>query len=112
MTKIEAIIRPSALEKVEALLDHPWIRGITISEVKGMGRQRGHREVYRGSEYTGDLLPKLKLELVIPDPLVPRIVDDLTGLLRSGRIGDGKLFIMPVVDARRIRTGEGGEAAL
>jgi nitrogen regulatory protein P-II 1 len=112
MTKIEAIIRPSSLEKVEALLSHPWIAGITVSEVKGVGRQRGHTEIYRGAEYTVDLQPKLKLEIVVPEPLVPRIVEDLGRLLRSGRIGDGKLFLQPVDEAVRIRTGDRGEEAL
>jgi nitrogen regulatory protein P-II 1 len=112
MTRLEAIVRPSALDKLRELLAHPWIAGITVSEVKGCGRQRGHVEVYRGAEYSVDLVPKLKVELVVPEPLVPRIVEDLTRLLRTGRIGDGKLFVTPVDDAVRIRTGERGEEAL
>src|SRR5512140_1169111 len=109
MTKIEAIVRPSAIEKLGPLLSHPWIAGITVSEVKGVGRQKGHVEVYRGVEYQVDLQPKLKLEVVVPTPLVPRIVEDLTRLLRSGRIGDGKIFVGPVDEAVRIRTGDRGE---
>ncbi len=112
MTKIEAIVRPSALDKVRELLAHPWIAGITVTEVKGMGRQRGHTEIYRGVEYTQDLIPKLKIEVVVPTPLAPRIVEDLSELLRTGRIGDGKVFVVPVDDAVRIRTGERGEGAL
>jgi nitrogen regulatory protein P-II 1 len=110
--RIEAIVRPSALESLGQLLHHPWIAGITVTEVKGVGRQRGHTEIYRGAEYRVDLQPKLKVELVIPDPLVPRILDDLTRLLRSGRIGDGKIFVEPVDEVVRIRTGERGEGAL
>jgi nitrogen regulatory protein P-II 1 len=112
VTKIEAIVRPSSLERLGALLDHPWVGGITVTEVKGAGRQRGHAAIYRGAEYTVDLVPKLKVELVVPEPLVPRMVDDLARLLRSGRIGDGKVFVVPVEGAVRIRTGEEGEAAL
>ncbi|HET6440570.1 MAG TPA: P-II family nitrogen regulator [Anaeromyxobacter sp.] len=109
MTKIEAIIRPSALGQVEELFSHPWIAGMTVSEVKGYGRQKGHTELYRGAEYLVDLRPKLKLELVLPDPLVPRVLEDLRQLLRTGQIGDGKLFVTPVEQVVRIRTGERGE---
>ena len=113
MTKIEAIIRPSDLEDVQGLLlAHPWIAGITVSEVKGHGRQKGHPEVYRGAEYAVDLVPKLKVEIVVPDPLVPRLVHELEQALRSGKIGDGKVFVEPVDDAVRVRTGERGEDAL
>ncbi len=112
MTRIEAIVRPSAIEKLTSLLSHPWIAGITVTEVKGVGRQKGHKEIYRGVEYQVDLLPKLKVEIVVPTPLVPRIVDDLTRLLCTGRIGDGKIFVEPVDEAVRIRTGERGEEAL
>jgi nitrogen regulatory protein P-II 1 len=110
--RLEVIVRPSALDDLRELLAHPWVGGITVSEVKGFGRQKGHKEIYRGAEYTVDLLPKLKVELVVPEPLVPRIVEDLTRLLRTGRIGDGKIFTAPVEDALRIRTGERGEDAL
>jgi len=112
MTRIEAIVRPSAIEELSSLLSHPWIAGITVTEVKGVGRQRGHREIYRGVEYQVELRPKLKIEVVVPAPLVPRIVDDLTRLLRTGRIGDGKIFVEPVDEVIRIRTGERGEGAL
>lgn len=112
MTKIEAIVRPSALEDLRELLSHPWIAGLTISEVKGIGRQRGHVEIYRGAEYVVELRPKLRLELVVPTPLAPRVCEDLARLLRTGRIGDGKVFLAPVDEAVRIRTGERGEGAL
>jgi nitrogen regulatory protein P-II 1 len=112
VTKIEAILRPSSLEKVQELLGHAWVAGITVTEVKGFGRQKGHTEIYRGAEYAVDLVPKLKVELVVPDPLVPRMLHDLERLLRTGRIGDGKVFVEPVDEAVRIRTGERGEDAL
>jgi nitrogen regulatory protein P-II 1 len=112
VTKIEAIVRPSSLEAVRQALHHAWIAGVTVSEVKGHGRQRGHVEIYRGAEYQVELLPKLKVEVVVPDPLVPRILHDLERALRSGRIGDGKLFAGRIDEAVRIRTGERGESAL
>ncbi len=112
MTRIEAIVRPSAIEKLTSLLSHPWIAGITVSEVKGVGRQRGHVEIYRGVEYAVDLQPRLKLEVIVPTPLVPRIVGDLVDLLRTGRIGDGKIFVLPVEEVVRIRTGERGDDAV
>lgn len=113
MTRIEAIIRPSKLEALRAALaGHPWVTGMTAGEVKGFGRSRGHEALFRGSEYTIDLLPKLKVELVVPDPLVPRIVHELEAAMRSGRIGDGKIFISRVEEAVRVRTGDRGEDAL
>ncbi len=112
MTKITAIIRPSKIEDLKTMVNHPWIAGMTVTEVKGHGRQRGHREIYRGSEYVVDMIPKLQVEIVVPDPLVPRILHDLERLLRTGRIGDGKIFVTRVDDAVRVRTGERGEAAL
>jgi nitrogen regulatory protein P-II 1 len=112
MTKIEAIVRPWKLDEVKRVLDHPWVTGITVSEVKGFGRQKGHSVVFRGSEYALDMNPKLKIELVVPDPLVPRILDDLERSLRTGKIGDGKLFVTRLDEAIRIRTGERGEGAL
>ncbi|MFL5303209.1 MAG: P-II family nitrogen regulator [Anaeromyxobacteraceae bacterium] len=112
MTKIEAIVRPSKLDEVKRALNHAWISGITVTEVKGYGRQKGHTEVYRGAEYQIDMKPKLKIEIVVPDPLVPRIVHDLERALRSGRIGDGKVFVVRVDEVVRVRTGERGEDAL
>jgi nitrogen regulatory protein P-II 1 len=113
MTRIEAIIRPSKLEALlEALRGHPWVTGLTVGEVKGFGRSRGHGAIYRGSEYAVDFVPKLKVELVIPDPLVPRMVDDLEHVVRTGAIGDGKIFVVKIDEAIRIRTGERGEDAL
>jgi nitrogen regulatory protein P-II 1 len=112
VTRIEAIIRPSKLEDVKKALSHAWIAGLTVSEVKGYGRQKGHPELYRGAEYVLDLVPKLKVELVVPDPLVPRVLHDLAASLRTGKIGDGKLFVSRVEEAVRVRTGERGEDAL
>ncbi len=112
MTCVEAIIRPSALDAVLEALDHAWIRGITVSEVKGYGRQKGHVEVFRGAEYAVETNPKLKVQVVVPDPLVPRVLHDLERRLRTGRIGDGKIFATRVEEAVRVRTGERGEAAL
>jgi nitrogen regulatory protein P-II 1 len=112
MTRIEAIIRPSALDLVLEALDQAWIQGITVSEVKGYGRQKGHVELYRGAEYVVEMNPKLKVEVVVPDPLVPRVLHDLERSLRTGRIGDGKLFATRIDEAVRIRTGERGESAL
>lgn len=113
MTRIEAIIRPSKLEALRAALSgHPWVTGMTVGEVKGFGRSRGHEALFRGSEYTIDLLPKLKVELVVPDPLVPRIVHELEAAMRTGRIGDGKIFLSQVEEAVRVRTGDRGEDAL
>ena len=112
MTKIEAIIRPSSLDAVVEALDHEWVSGITVTEVRGYGRQKGHTELYRGAEYVVDMNPKLKIELVVPAPLVPRIVHDLERCLKTGRIGDGKVFVATVEQAVRVRTGERGEGAL
>jgi nitrogen regulatory protein P-II 1 len=110
--KIEAIIRPSKLDDVKRALSSAWIAGLTVTEVKGYGRQRGHAELYRGAEYVIDFVPKLKVELVVPDPLVPRVLHDLERTLRTGKIGDGKVFVGPVDEAVRVRTGERGEDAL
>ncbi len=112
MTKIEAIVRPSKLDEVRRALEGAWIAGMTVSEVKGCGRQKGHAEQYRGAEYDVDLNPKLKIEVVVPDPLVPRVVHDLERALRTGKIGDGKLFVGRLDEAVRVRTGERGESAL
>jgi nitrogen regulatory protein P-II 1 len=110
--KIEAIIRPSKLDDVKGALSHPWIAGLTVTEVKGYGRQKGHAELYRGAEYVTDMVPKLKIEIVVPDPLVPRLVEELMQWARTGRIGDGKIFVLHVDGAVRIRTGDRGEDAL
>ncbi|HEY6001326.1 MAG TPA: P-II family nitrogen regulator [Anaeromyxobacter sp.] len=114
MKRIEAIIRPSKLEEVKQALSGigAWVSGLTATEVKGFGRQRGHDALYRGGEYTIDFRPKICIELVVPDPLVPRVLHELERTLRSGRVGDGKVFVTPVDDAIRVRTGERGEDAL
>jgi nitrogen regulatory protein P-II 1 len=112
VTLIEVIIRPSDLDAAMEALDHEWIAGVTVSEVSGYGRQKGHTEIHRGAEYAIDTLEKLKLEVVVPDPLVPRILHELERRLKTGRIGDGKIFVSPVDEAVRLRTGERGEGAL
>jgi nitrogen regulatory protein P-II 1 len=113
VTKIEAIIRPSKLDELKkVLLSHPWVTGLTVSEVEGYGRQKGHTTLYRGAEYVTDMLPKLKLEVVVPDPLVPRVLEDVSRWLRTGKIGDGKVFVTRIEAAVRVRTGERGEDAL
>jgi nitrogen regulatory protein P-II 1 len=109
---IEAIIQPSKLDDVKKALSHVWISGITVTEVKGHGRQKGHTELYRGGEYVIDMVPKLKIEVVVPDPLVPRILHDLLRAARTGKIGDGKVFVAPLDEAVRIRTSDRGEDAL
>ncbi len=112
MKKIEAIIQPHKLDEVKAALIGAGVEGITVSEVRGHGRQKGHTEMYRGAEYKVDLLPKVKLELVVADARAAEIVEVLTGAARSGKIGDGKIFVSPVEEAVRIRSGEHGEGAL
>jgi nitrogen regulatory protein P-II 1 len=112
MKKIEAIIQPHKLDEVKDALKSIGIDGMTITEVRGHGRQKGHREVYRGMEYEVDLLPKVKLELVIPDHLLDETTRTLVGAARTGKIGDGKVFIYDVANAIRIRNDETGEAAL
>ncbi len=112
MTSIEAMIRPSSLDAVVKALDHEWIQGITVSEVRGYGVQKGHAVVYRGTEYAVEMNPKLKIHVVVPDPLVPRVLHELERALRTGKIGDGKIFVTRVEQAVRVRTGERGEAAL
>ena len=111
MKKIEAIIKPFKLDEVKTALQEAGIEGMTISEVKGFGRQKGHTEIYRGSEYTVDFLPKLKLELVVADNLVDTVVQTIMKSARTGKIGDGKIFVCDVEDAIRIRTEERGEKA-
>jgi nitrogen regulatory protein P-II 1 len=112
MQKVEAVIQPHTLDRVRDVLSKAWVQGLTISEVRGYGRQKGHAEMYRGAEYRIDFLPKIKLEVVVPDGLVPKIVDMIRVTAYTGRIGDGKIFVLPVEDAVRIRTRERGEDAL
>ncbi|HWD98706.1 MAG TPA: P-II family nitrogen regulator [Bryobacteraceae bacterium] len=112
MKKIEAIIQPFKLDQVKQALTDIGVEGMTISEVRGHGRQKGHKEVYRGQEYNVDLLPKAKLEIVIPAARCDEVIAALTAAARTGKIGDGKLFIFDVADAIRIRNDERGEAAL
>ena len=112
MKKIEAIIKPFKLDDVREALTELNITGLTVTEVKGFGRQKGHTEIYRGAEYAVDFLPKVKIELVVPDDLVDRVVEKIMETAKTGKIGDGKIFICPVENIIRIRTGEQGEAAI
>ena len=112
MKKVEAIIKPFKLEEVKDALGEIGVEGMTVSEVKGFGRQKGHTEIYRGSEYTVDFLPKIKLELVLPDGKVDAAVAAIIKSAKTGKIGDGKVFISPVDDAIRIRTEEKGDTAV
>jgi nitrogen regulatory protein P-II 1 len=112
MKKLEAIIKPFKLEEVKDALGEVGIEGMTVIEVKGFGRQKGHTEIYRGSEYTVDFLPKIKLELVVPDDRVETAVGAIVKSAKTGKIGDGKVFVQPVDEAVRIRTEEKGEAAI
>ena len=110
--KIEAIIKPFKLDEVKEALHEIGVSGITVTEAKGFGRQKGHTELYRGAEYVVDFLPKVKLEVVVADEQAARVVEAIAAAAQTGRIGDGKIFVMPVEDAVRIRTGETGSAAL
>ena len=112
MMKLEAIIQPSRFESVKDALREVGIEGMTVTEVRGHGRQKGHTEVYRGREYTVDLLPKIKLEMVLPDKLVNTVVDTILKTAKTGKIGDGKIFLSRVEEAIRIRNEERGESAL
>ena len=112
MKKVEAVIKPFKLDDVRRALSEAGITGMTCSDVKGFGRQRGHTELYRGSEYMVDFLPKLRLELVVPDALVEECVAVIEATARTGKIGDGKIFVTPVEMVVRIRTGEINEAAV
>ena len=112
MTKIEAIIQNSKLDAVKDALHEIGVEGMTVLEVRGHGRQKGHTEFYRGREYTVDLIPKIKLELVLPDKMVEQVVQAITGAARTGKIGDGKIFLSRVDEAIRIRNDERGEGAL
>ncbi len=112
MTKVEAIIQPSRFESVKEGLHEIGIEGMTVTEVRGHGRQKGHTEVYRGREYTVDLLPKIKIELVLPDDLAERVVEAILKSAKTGKIGDGKIFLSRIEEAIRIRNEERGENAL
>ncbi|MFO0244717.1 MAG: P-II family nitrogen regulator [Betaproteobacteria bacterium] len=112
MKKIEAIIKPFKLEEVREALSEIGASGLTVGEVKGFGRQKGHTELYRGAEYAIDFLPKVKVEVVVPDQLLDSAIEAITRAARTGKIGDGKIFIYDIEQAIRIRTGETGEAAI
>lgn len=112
MKKIEAIIKPFKLDEVREGLSEIGVTGLTVTEVKGFGRQKGHTELYRGAEYVVDFLPKVKVEVVIPDNLVERAIESITRAARTGKIGDGKIFVTNIEQVIRIRTGETGEAAI
>jgi nitrogen regulatory protein P-II 1 len=112
MKKIEAIIKPFKLDDVKEALTEIGVIGMTVMEVRGFGRQKGHTELYRGSEYTIDFLPKVKVELVVADALVPKVVETIIAAAKTGSIGDGKVFVLAVEEAVRIRTGERGEDAI
>lgn len=112
MKKIEAVIQPSRFESVKEALKEIGVEGITVSEVRGHGRQKGHTEVYRGREYSVDLLPKVKLELVVPEAQAAKVIDTIMSAAKTGKIGDGKIFVYAVEDAIRIRNGERGDTAL
>ncbi|MDB4042131.1 P-II family nitrogen regulator [Methylophilaceae bacterium] len=112
MKKIEAIIKPFKLDEVREALSEIGVMGMTATEVKGFGRQKGHTELYRGAEYIVDFLPKVKLELIVSDQLAEKVVDTIVKIAHTGKIGDGKIFILNVEDAVRIRTGERGNKAI
>lgn len=112
MKKVEAIIKPFKLDDVKEALTEIGVIGMTVTEVRGFGRQKGHTELYRGSEYTIDFLPKVKVEIVIPDQLVEKVVETVMAAAKTGSIGDGKVFVFSVEESVRIRTGERGEDAI
>ena len=112
MKKVECIIQPGKLDEVREGLTEIGVRGLTVTEVKGYGRQKGHTELYRGSEYTIDFVPKIKMEIVVPEDLVERVLQTVLEKARTGRIGDGKIFVIAVEETVRIRTGERGRDAL
>ncbi len=112
MKKIEAIIKPFKLDEVKEALQEIGLQGITVTEAKGFGRQKGHTELYRGAEYVVDFLPKVKLEVVLPDSQVEQALEAIQNAARTGKIGDGKIFVLPVEQAIRIRTGETGDIAI
>ena len=112
MKKVEAVIKPFKLDEVKNALSHVGVQGLTVSEVRGFGRQKGHKEQYRGAEYTVDLVPKVKVEVVVADALVEKAMDAIVKSARTGKIGDGKIFVFDVGQVVRIRTGETGEEAV
>ena len=112
MKKIEAVIKPFKLDDVKDALHDVGVSGITVTEVKGFGRQKGHTELYRGAEYVIDFLPKVKVEVVVEDVLVENVIEAITQAARTGRIGDGKIFVIPIDEAVRIRTGDKGTDAI
>jgi nitrogen regulatory protein P-II 1 len=112
MKLIIAIIKPFKLEEVKTALSEIGVEGMTVTEVKGFGRQKGHTEIYRGSEYTVDFLPKVKVEIVVADAIVPKVIEAVVKAAKTGKIGDGKVFVLPVEEVVRIRTDERGETAV
>ncbi len=112
MTKVEAIIKPFKLDDVKEALNKIGVQGMTITEVKGFGRQKGHAELYRGAEYVVDFIPKIKIEIVASDNLIPKIIEIIEKTAKTGKIGDGKIFVYRIDEVVRIRTGEKGESAL
>ncbi len=112
MKKVEAIIKPFKLEEVKDALAKVGVQGLTVTEVKGFGRQKGHKELYRGAEYVVEFLPKVKMEIVVRDDVLEEVVKAIVTTASTGRIGDGKIFVLPVDEAVRIRTGETGESVL
>jgi nitrogen regulatory protein P-II 1 len=112
MKRIEAIIKPFKLDEVKTVLSEAGVTGLTVTEVKGYGRQKGHAELYRGAEYVVDFIPKVKIELAVPEAIAGKVVELIERVARTDKIGDGKIFVDPVVEAVRIRTGERGDGAL
>ncbi len=112
MKKVEAYIKPFKLDDVKAALMEVGVRGMSVTEIRGFGRQKGHTELYRGSEYKVDFLPKTKLEIVVSDEMADTVIEVIQKVARTGQVGDGKIFVLPVEDAVRIRTGESGDGAL
>jgi len=112
MKKVEAIIKPFKLDEVKEALNEIGIQGITVSEVKGFGRQKGHTELYRGAEYVVDFIPKIKMEIIVKEDMVAKVIETIAESARTGRIGDGKIFVTSIEEVVRIRTGESGEDAL
>jgi nitrogen regulatory protein PII len=112
MKKIQAVIKPFKLEEVKYALNEIGVKGMTVAEVKGFGRQRGHREVYRGAEYQVDFVPKIKLDVVVNEGMADQVIDIITKSAYTGKVGDGKIFVWPVESVMRIRTGESGEGAI